>query len=160
MEFEGRIQRVLPVRSGTSQRGNDFMALPFVFEYFEDANQRTSDKVLLETVDRDIMAQIGRYLKKGADKKAVVENGECVLISELKCKIGFSHSVRSFTRKDGTQGLMNNIWIYRFEVLGAAVVQQQTGQQVQQQAAPQGYLEPMAQTIFQPQSDDDDDLPF
>ena len=160
MEFEGRIQRVLPVRSGTSRSGNDFMALPFVFEYFEDANQRTSDKVLLETVDRDIMAQIGRYLKKGADKKAVVENGECVMMGELRCKIGFSHSVRQYTKKDGTQGLLNNIWIYRFDVLGAAVLQQQTGQQVQQQVAPQGYLEPMAQQIFPPQSEENDDLPF
>ena len=157
MEFEGRIQRVLPVRSGTSRSGNDFMALPFVFEYFEDANQRTSDKVLLETSDRSIMAKIGAYLKKGSDKKAVIENGECVLTGELRCKIGFSHSVRQYTKKDGTQGLLNNIWIYRFDVLGAAVVQQQTGQQ---QAAPQGYLEPMAQQIFPPQSEEDDDLPF
>jgi hypothetical protein len=131
MEFEGRISRVLAVRSGTSKAGNDYMVLPFVFEYFEDANQRTSDKVLLETGDRSIMAKIGAYLKKGADKKAVMENGECVLMGELRCKIGFSHSVRQYTKNDGTQGLLNNIWIYRFDVLGAAVPQQQTGQQAQ-----------------------------
>lgn len=164
MEFEGRITRVLPVRSGTSKAGNDYMALPFVFEYFEDANQRMSDRVLLETSDHSIMAKIVACLKKGADKKAVVENGECVMMGELRCKIGFSHSVRQYTKKDGTQGLLNNIWIYRFDVLGAAVVQQQTGQQVQQQAAPQGYMgqamEPMAQQIFPPQSEENDDLPF
>ena len=55
MEFEGRIQRVLPVRSGTSQRG-EWKALPFVFEYFESDEQRWSDKVLLETFDTNIMA--------------------------------------------------------------------------------------------------------
>ena len=93
MEFEGRIQRVLPVRSGTSQRG-EWKALPFVFEYFESGDQRWSDKVLLETFDTNIMSQIGRYLKKGQDGKAVIENGECVLLAELKCKCGFSHSVR------------------------------------------------------------------
>mgnify|MGYP002515066253 CR=1 FL=1 len=152
MEFEGRIQRVLPVRSGTSQRG-EWKALPFVFEYFESGEQRWSDKVLLETFDTNIMAQIGQYLKKGVDGKAVIENGECVMLGELKCKIGFSHSVRQYTKKDGTQGLLNNIWIYRFDVLRAAVIQQQTGQQVQKQAAPQGYSEPMAQQIFPPKNE-------
>lgn len=150
MEFEGRISRVLPVRSGTSKAGNDYMALPFVFEYFEDANQRTSDKVLLETGDRSIMAKIGAYLKKGADKKAVMENGECVLMGELRCKIGFSHSVRQYTKNDGTQGLLNNIWIYRFDVLGAAVAQQQTQQQA-----------PSLQSPYpQAAAKEDDDLPF
>lgn len=150
MEFEGRIQKVLPVRSGTSKAGNDYMVLPFVFEYYEDANQRTSDKVLLETGDRSIMAKIGAYIKKGADKKAVMENGECVLMGELRCKIGFSHSVRQYTKNDGTQGLLNNIWIYRFDVLGAAVAQQQTQQQAQ----------PFPQAKQQPAAQEDDDLPF
>lgn len=149
MEFEGKISRVLPVRSGTSKAGNDFLALPFVFEFFEDANQRTSDKVLLETMDTNIMAQIGHYLKKGQDGKAVIENGECTMLGELKCKIGFSHSVRNFTRKDGGSGVMNNIWIYKFEVLGqgAAVIQQPT-QQMQQPFPP----------VQNPQQNDD--LPF
>ena len=79
MEFEGRISRVLPIRSGTSQKG-EWKVLPFVFEYFENADQRWPDRVLLETMDSNIMAQIGAYLKKGADNKAVVENGECVLL--------------------------------------------------------------------------------
>ena len=104
MEFEGRIQRVLPVRSGRSERtGNEWKTLPFVFEYFESGDQRWSDKVLLETMDTNIMAQIGAYLKKGPDGKAVVENGECVMLGELKCKCGFSHSVRTFDRQDGTK---------------------------------------------------------
>ena len=150
MEFEGRISRVLPVRSGTSKAGNDYMVLPFVFEYYEDANQRTSDKVLLETGDRSIMAKIGAYLKKGADKKAVMENGECVLMGELRCKIGFSHSVRQYTKNDGTQGLLNNIWIYRFDVLGAAVAQQPTQQQAPSYQPPQP----------QPAAQENDDLPF
>ena len=141
MEFEGRIQRVLPVRSGTSQRG-EWKTLPFVFEYYENQEQRWSDKVLLETFDTKIMAQIGAFLKKGPDGKAVIENGECVLMRELKCKVGFSHNVRSFDKQDGTRATINDVRLYKFEVLeqGAAVPQQQT-QQVQQ-----------------PQ--EDDDLPF
>ena len=127
MEFEGRIQRVLPVRSGTSQRG-EWKTLPFVFEYFENGEQRWSDKVLLETFDTNIMAQIGAYLKKGADGKAVIENGECVLLAELKCRVGFSHSVRSFDRQDGTKATVNDVRLYKFEVIAPG---QQLGAQQQ-----------------------------
>ena len=149
MEFEGRIQRVLPVSSGTSQRG-EWKKLPFVFEYFENGEQRWSDKVLLETFDTNVMAQIGKYLKKGADGKAVVENGECVLLGELKCKCGFSHSVRTFDRQDGTKATINEVRMYKFEVLaqGAAVPQQQIQQPAfQPQPQPQG-------------GGETDDLPF
>ena len=152
MEFEGRIQRVLPVRSGTSQRG-EWKALPFVFEYFENGEQRWSDKVLLETFDTNIMAQIGRYLKKGQDGKAVVENGECVLLAELKCKCGFSHSVRSFDRNDGTRATVNEIRLYKFEVLAGVAEQPQ-----QQPQAPQPFA-PQPQVPF-PTEGAPDDLPF
>ena len=159
MEFEGRISRVLPVRSGTSQRG-EWKALPFVFEYFESPEQRWSDKVLLETMDTNIMAQIGAYLKKGADGKAVVENGDCVLMYELKCRVGFSHGVREYDKQDGTKATINNIRCYKFEI---------AGQQAQQSAAHQ--TPPQAQSTaaqapfppFPPQpagGQDDDDLPF
>ena len=157
MEFEGRIQRVLPVRSGTSQRGA-WMALPFVFEYFETPDQRWSDKVLLETFDTNIMAQIGAYLKKGADGKAVVENGECVLLAELNCRIGFSHSVRQYDRQDGSRATINNVSIYKFEVLGGGVAtgSQQTGQQ--ETAA--GQQPAAAQPAAEPAKVEEDDLPF
>lgn len=124
MEFEGRIQRVLPAKSGTGQNGNEWKRLPFVFEYFESGDQRWSDKVLLETFDANIMAQIGKYLKKGQDGKAVVENGECVLLADLKCKVGFSHSVRTFDRQDGTKATINDIRMYKFEIKGVQTQQQ------------------------------------
>jgi hypothetical protein len=129
MEFEGRISRVLPVRSGTSQKG-EWKVLPFVFEYFEKDDQRWPDRVLLETMDTNIMAQIGAYLKKGSDGKAVVENGECVLMYELKCRVGFSHSVREYDKQDGTKVTINNIRCYKFEI---------AGQQGQQPQRPAGY---------------------
>lgn len=146
MEFQGRISRVLPVRSGTSQRG-EWKALPFVFEYFESQDQRWSDKVLLETFDTNIMSQIGAYLKKGADGKAVIENDECVMLGELKCKCGFSHSVRTFDRQDGTKATVNDLRLYKFEVMaqGAAI-------------------QPQAHTPFgapqQQVGENTDDLPF
>ena len=164
MEFEGRIQRVLPVRSGTSQRG-EWKVLPFVFEYFETPDQRWSDKVLLETMDTNMMAQIGAYLKKGADGKAVVENGECVLLAELNCRIGFSHNVRQYDRQDGSRATINNVSVYKFEVLGGGVAtgSQQTGQQATaagQQATAAGQQPAAAQPAAEPAKVEDDDLPF
>ena len=164
MEVQGRILRVLPVRSGVSQRG-EWKVLPFVFEFFEKDDQRWSDKVLLETMDNNIMAQIGAYLKKGQDGKAVVENGECVLLAEFKCKIGFSHSVRTFDRQDGTKVTINDLRIYKFEPINA----QQHAQQPQgQQSAQQQYNPVFGQqgaAPFPPQVDANgnptyDDLPF
>ena len=157
MEFEGRIQRVLPVSSGTSQRG-EWKKLPFVFEYFENGEQRWSDKVLLETFDTNVMAQIGKYLKKGQDGKAVVENGECVLLADLKCKVGFSHSVRTFDRQDGTKATINDIRMYKFEIKGVQTQQQQAQQQ--QAAAP---FPPQVDAQGNPitnQGGNYDDLPF
>lgn len=151
MEFQGRIAKVLPIRHGVSQRtGNEWKSLPFVFEYFESGEQRWSDKVLLETIDTNIMAQIGKYLKKGPDGKAVIENGECVMLGELKCKCGFSNSVRTFDKQDGTKATINEVRMYKFEVLaqGAAVAQQQAQQPAfQPQPQPQG-------------GGETDDLPF
>lgn len=153
MEFNGRILRVLPVRSGTSQRG-EWKALPFVFEYFENGEQRWSDKVLLETFDTNVIAQIGHYLKKGQDNKAVVENGEYVMIAECKCKCGFSHTVRSFDKQDGTKATINDIRLYKFEVLAGAAEQPQ-----QQPQAPQPFA-PQPQVPFLSAGGESDDLPF
>ena len=157
MEYDGRISRVLPVRSGTSQKG-EWKVLPFVFEYFETDDQRWPDRVLLETMDTNVMAQIGAYLKKGTDGKVVVENGECVLMYELKCRIGFSHGVREYDKQDGTKATINNIRLYKFEIAG------QQGHQHQGQQPPTPAVPPTAENPFPPQQTTGgaqyDDLPF
>lgn len=167
MEFEGKISRVLPVKTGTSQNG-DWKVLPFVFEYFETGDQRWPDRVLLETKETNIMSQIGAYLKKGADGKAVVENGECVLQYELKCRVGFSHNIRDFERQDGTKGTLNNIRCYKFEIAqqpagnAAGTAATMTPPQAQPTAAPTM----AAQAPFPPfppqpaEGGQFDDLPF
>ena len=151
MEFEGRITKVLPVRSGTSSKG-EWKALPFVVEYFENADQRWSDKVLLETMDPNIMGQIGAYVERGADHKGIVENGCMKMKGEIKCRCGFSHSVREWTDKDGKTSHFNQVRLYKFEILteqNVAVVQQQTQQHTQ----------PFMPTNQQPAAQEDDDLP-
>ena len=151
MEFEGRILKVLPVRSGTSSKG-EWKALPFVFEYFESQDQRWSDKVLLETMEPSVMGKIGAYVERGADNKGIVENGCMKLKGEIKCRCGFSHSVREWTDKDGKTSHFNQVRLYKFEILteqNVDVVQQQT-----KQNAP-SFPPPYPQS-----AQENDDLPF
>lgn len=155
MEFEGRIIRVLPTRSGTSQRG-EWKALPFVFAYYENPDQRWEDKVLLETFDTNVMAQIAQYYEVGADKKVVVENGSVKLkVLDIKCRCGFSHNVKDVTRKDGSGiATINEMRCYKLEISGQPQAQQPTPQ-----AQPAYQQQP--QVPFSPQTPaTDDDLPF
>lgn len=138
MEFQGRIAKVLPVRSGVSQRtGNEWKALPFIFEYFENPTDRFTDSVMLETFDTKVIEN----LKEGM---------------EVRC--GFGHRTREYEGKT-----YNELRLYKIESVRkkqhpagqAAVmaeVQQPTGTMAavqQQRPAPQ-----------QQEGDDDDDLPF
>ena len=166
MEFEGRITKVLPVRSGTSQRGNEWKILPFVFAYYENPDQRWEDRVLLETFDTNVMAQIAKYCEVGADKKVVVENGSVKLKTlDIKCKCGFSHNVEEVPKRDGSgMATINKLRCYRLEIHDA-VAHPQT-QQPAQQATVQAVQQPFPPQVdnfgypIQPSKPGDDDLPF
>lgn len=134
MEFQGRIAKVLPVRSGVSQRtGNEWKSLPFIFEYFENPSDRYADSVMLETFDTKVIEN----LKEGM---------------EVRC--GFGHKTREYT-KDGKTMIINDIRLYKIESVrkeqpaghaaGMAGGQQQAGTTASQQ---------------QQEGDDNDDLPF
>ena len=44
MEFIGRVKKILPLRSGISQRtGNEWKSLPFIFENYIIFNQSNKD---------------------------------------------------------------------------------------------------------------------
>ena len=148
MEFQGRIAKVLPVRSGVSQRtGNEWKSLPFIFEYFEHDSDRYADSVLLETFDTKVIDN----LKEGM---------------EVRC--GFGHKTREFTKQDGTTAVINDLRLYKIESVRKAqnqTAQQANGQSVGQQSTTQ------QQAPFPPQVDqygnpvqpinpDDDGLPF
>lgn len=92
MEFTGRILKVLPQRSGISQKtGNEWKSQPFIFEYFENPTDRWSDKVLLETMNENIIAQI--------------EEG-------VEVKIGFGHNVNEYNGRT-----YNEVRMYKFELV-------------------------------------------
>ena len=133
MEFQGRIAKVLPVRSGVSQRtGNEWKSLPFIFEYFENPSDRYADSVMLETFDTKVIEN----LKEGM---------------EVRC--GFGHRTREFTKQDGTTGIINDIRLYKLEsVRKEQPSGQATGVGAQQQGATPA---PQEQEVG-----DYDDLPF
>ena len=153
MVFEGKIIRVLPTRGGVSERtGNQWKALPFVFSYYEPGQERVDDRVLLETFDTNVMAQIGKYCVKGDDGKAVIENGSVKLTGPIPCKIGFGHKVREFKNKQDETVTVNELRIYSMEILSV------NGAAAQQQTAAQPAPQPQPQVPFP--SENDDDLPF
>jgi len=72
--------------------------------------------------------------------------------------VGFSHNVRTYDRQDGSRATINNVSVYKFEVLGGGVAtgSQQTGQQ----ATEAGQQPAAAQPAAEPAKVEDDDLPF
>ena len=152
MEFQGRIAKVLPVRSGVSQRtGNEWKSLPFIFEYFEHDSDRYADSVLLETFDTKVIDN----LKEGM---------------EVRC--GFGHKTREFTKQDGTTAVINDLRLYKIESVRKsqnqlaqqanvqAVGQQSTTQQQAPHAAPFPPQVDQYGNPVQPINPDDDGLPF
>ena len=131
MEFQGRVKKILPARSGVSQRtGNEWKALPFIFEYFENPTDRFADTVLLETFDTNVIDN----LKEGMD---------------IRC--GFGHRTREYEGKT-----YNELRLYKIESVRAA---QQAPQAANAPAEAQQTAEqPIA--VQTAQNDANDDLPF
>ena len=130
MEFQGRIAKLLPMRSGTSQRtGNEWKSLPFVFEYFEHDTDRWADSVVLETFDTKVIEN----LKEGM---------------EVIC--GFGHKAKDVTKQDGTKTTINELRLYKIES-----IRKQNATQ-----APAPAPQPAAQEPQNQAGDENDDLPF
>lgn len=165
MEFTGRISKVLPVRSGTSQRGNEWQSLPFVFEYFEHENDRYADSALLETFDTNIIRGILNCCEHDATGGLVVENGTLKLTREIQCLCGFGHKAKPITKSDGSQITINELRLYKLESVKQAQPAPQPAQQPAQAQIPSpGYnYPPQPQFASQAQGNaegGDDDLPF
>ena len=137
MEFTGRVKKILPLRSGISQKtGNEWQQLSFVFEYFEHDIDRYPDSVLLDTFDTNIIP----HLKEG-----------------MELRIGFGMRARTFTKQDGTEMTINEPRIYKLESVRAA---QQPPQAANAPAvAQQSVAQPIVPQTAANQADDDD-LPF
>ena len=99
MEFTGRVKKLLPIRSGVSQRtGNEWKSLPFVFEYYEHDTDHYPESVVLETFDTKVIDA----LQEGM---------------EIRC--GFGHKARPI-QKDGKEIVINEVRLYKFEPVSGA----------------------------------------
>lgn len=126
MEFQGRIRKVLPVITGTSQRtGNNWKCLPFVFEYFEYETDRLPDSVVLETFDEKVIAS----LKEGMEVRCV-----------------FGHRVKEYDGKT-----FNELRLYKIESVKGS---EQPSQQPQPQPASEQPAAQHQQQQAQEQPDD------
>ena len=134
MEFTGQVKKILPVRSGVSQRtGNEWKSLPFIFEYHENPTDRYADTVLLETFDTKVIDN----LKEGM---------------EIRC--GFGHRTREYEGK-----VYNELCLYKIESVKPAQAANQAPQGANAPAAEQSPT-PQPNGAQTPQNDPNDDLPF
>lgn len=116
MEVKGRIIRLLKKQEGTSERtGNKWTALSFVFEYFEKETDRYCDRVVLRTFDTNIMKQLGEFMVKGSDGKAVLENNEYKLTQQVEATCVFGHNIY-----EGKEQPYNELRLFKMEVLSKA----------------------------------------
>lgn len=150
MEFQGRIAKILPARTGVSQRtGNEWKSLPFIFEYFEHESDRYADSVMLETFDTKVIEN----LQEGM---------------EVRC--GFGHKTREYT-KDGKTMIINDIRLYKIESIRKAQQPAQAANNQQASNSSQQVFGGTQAAPFPPQVDkngnpinpinpNDNDLPF
>ena len=131
MDFTGRVKKILPLRSGVSQRtGNEWKSLPFIFEYHEHETDRYADTVLLETFDTNVIDN----LKEGMD---------------IRC--GFGHRTREYEGK-----FYNELRLYRIESVKAANQTPQAAKPAEPNNYPPGFERP----VTSPENGNNDDLPF
>ena len=135
MEFTGRVKKILPLRSGVSQRtGNEWKSLPFIFEYHEHETDRYADTVLLETFDTNVIDN----LQEGM---------------EIRC--GFGHRTREYEGKT-----YNELRLYKIESVRGAQAAQQAAQGANASLSGNQPTPPFPEPQNPSNQADDDDLPF
>jgi hypothetical protein len=132
MEFTGRVKKIMPRRSGVSQRtGNEWQSLPFIFEFFEHETDHYSQKVVLETFDANVINNLKENM-------------------EVRC--GFEHRIREYEGKT-----YNEIRLYKIETLQKA--QNEAPQEANAPAAG-NQPAPQPQAAQEAANQANDDLPF
>ena len=95
MEFTGRVKKILPLRSGVSQRtGNEWKSLPFIFEFFEHDTDHFPQTVVLESFNTNVIDNLKENM-------------------EVCC--GFEHRTREYEGK-----FYNEMRLYKIESIKAA----------------------------------------
>ena len=138
MEFEGQIIKVLPKRSGTSERtGNQWETQGFVFEYKEHDTDPWHDRVYLETFDTNIMAN---------------------LVEGAIAKIGFRHKTEDYNGRTYNRVQMNSFVLIGKSMDSTAASQQPAGGVSTSPAT--NTPQPQQNAPSAPANEQEDDLPF
>lgn len=132
MKFQGRVKKILPLRSGVSQKtGNEWKAMPFIFEYYENETDRFPDSVVLETYDTKVIDN----LKEG-----------------MEIVVGFGHRTREYEGR-----WYNELRIYSLESAARAQnAAPQAAEPTEPTNNPPGFERPATDDG----NGDNDDLPF
>jgi len=110
MKYEGRISRLLEVREGTSMRtGQPWKALPFIFEFFEQEEDRFASFVKLETFDTKVMQQIAPFIAKDENGKAIIKDGSMELLQNVNVRCDFRLNINIFNGKIYNEVLLRDI---------------------------------------------------
>lgn len=137
MQFQGRIYKIFPVQTGTSQRG-EWSRMDFIFEFFESPTDRYADRVLLSIMNDRI-------------KEFDLHEGDEVII-------GFGHNTREYQGR-----YFNDVRLYHFEkVVRKGQGQQPAAQPQSTVAQPQQaqLFPPQQPQQAQPPQAGDGELPF
>lgn len=100
MIFKGRINRLLPLKSGTKEDGSEWKRQEYVFEYYEKPDDRYADRVVVSAMGNRI------------DEYDLHEGDEV--------EIGFGHNVKEYQGR-----WYNEISMYHCKKLKAAPTSQQ-----------------------------------
>ena len=147
MEFTGRISRLFEARRGVSMRtGQPWKALPFVFEFFENEEDRYASFVKLETFNTDIMAKIAPFIAKGEDGKAIIKEGCMELTKNIDVKCNFRLNISLYNGR-----VYNEVVLREMEVLTEAEEQPTAPAVEQKQGDSFADLQP---------AEPEDELPF
>lgn len=134
MQFQGRIYKLFPVQSGTSQRW-EWTKQDFIFEYFEQPTDRYADRVLLSIMNDRI-------------REYDLHEGDEVII-------GFGHNTREYQGR-----YFNDVRMYHFEKVKQVAPTQPQPTPVPQQPQQTQIFPPPQQTTNKTMPSDGDDLPF
>lgn len=148
MELQGKIIVVLPERSGTSQRGNQWRSISYVLETQEQYPKKLAFDVINDKIDQ-LNIQLGEILTVQFDINAREYNGR------------WFNSVNAWNVIRQTQQAPTQGGGFSGNVQSGA---QATQQAMASSANAAGVANPMnQQNLFppaQPQGDSSDDLPF
>ena len=143
MKLQGRVKKLMDVRSGVSRVGNAWKAQDFIFEYFDNDTEQYAETVLLNVRGEKI-------------KELSLHEGDEIEV-DLRC------TVRSYGDRLYNEPYARNVVVVKpISQAQAATTPEQTAPQVtaEQQAAMEKLNKMAEEAANGKEGDSEDELPF